>query len=924
MLNMKFELLFIYKGQKTSIQGDINLPMKKILEAFKNKLKLNNINLRFEYGHEAIKEDITLGTFVSQHQIVNNKIEITVFEENEDKTEILSEDIICPECKQEARIKNITDDKVTLECSQAHFSEIKKTEFNKSQMIIKESIKCKCQYSLVETKRFCLTCQEILCKFCENDHKKNNNDHLIIDYAQKNFYCLEHNKCKNQFISYCKICKKNLCWLCNPSHRNHQIVEFNEMYYFIDKLILKHKAFSSIYKKLMQEFDEFKKQLDNFRATNEMNENIIKNYNIDNRNYTKLINYKEIYENNFNLQKINKMVKNLTNLNKNNNNYQEININNVSYNIKKEEMIEEQAQENRECNSIISFNNSQILNVSQNLLNNQSFDEKIENNNEVKINIDLKENYKKSIENEEKNDECSNKSCSSKDIILLKEKRNEIENENKDEIANKNQNANQIANEDENQNVNEDEIANKNEKEDENQISYKDEIANENKNEEQEDEDESEIKVNNNTKITQPFHEIYDKNEKSENDKVHFYKKDNEEKIQSCYKNEERVNEYKDNESKQRIFENKKYLINVERTIYIHEETKNQIKIIYNTKNIQGEKVRILGKIFVINNKGKCKLIYNNQEYDLKEYFDIPKDNKGNLEIILVGIDKITDASGMFAGCTLLENIEDISKWDTSNVTNMNKMFENCESLYYMDLSQWNLINVTTIKYMFCNCKSLKDLGDLSGWNTNNITNMSHLFENCESLSSLPDISKWNLKKVTNIDYFFSGCKSLERLPDLSKWNVDCITSMNHLFMNCESLQSLPDLSKWNLINVTSIENMFCGCKSLKALPDISTWKINKVTDISHLFEDCETLSSLPDISKWDVKNVKNMEYMLFNCLGLKKIRFFKKVYKVENISYLYYGCESLEIEPDLKEWNLNEIKKKEYFNGNCFKIKKK
>jgi surface protein len=117
---------------------------------------------------------------------------------------------------------------------------------------------------------------------------------------------------------------------------------------------------------------------------------------------------------------------------------------------------------------------------------------------------------------------------------------------------------------------------------------------------------------------------------------------------------------------------------------------------------------------------------------------------------------------------------------------------------------------------------------------------------------------------------------------------------------------------------------MFCGCKSLKALPDISTWKINKVTDISHLFEDCETLSSLPDISKWDVKNVKNMEYMLFNCLGLKKIRFFKKVYKVENISYLYYGCESLEIEPDLKEWNLNEIKKKEYFNGNCFKIKKK
>ena len=910
---MKFELLFIYKGQKTSIQGDINLPMKNILEAFKNKLKLNNLNLRFEYGQEAIKEDITLGNFVSQHQIVNNKIEIKVIEENEDETEILSEDIICPECKQEARILNITDDKVTLKCNENHISEIKKTEFNKSQMIIKESIKCECQCSLAKTKRFCLACQKNLCKFCENEHKKKNNDHLIIDYAEKNFYCLKHNKSKNQFISYCKTCKKHLCWLCNPKHENHQKVEFNELYYFRDKLNLKHKAFSSIYKKLEQEFDELKKQLDIFKATNEMNENIIKNYNIDNRNYTKLINYKEIYEKNFNLQKINKMVNNLTNLNKNINNYQEININNVSYNIKKEEMIEEQSQENRECNSISSFNKSQILNVSQNSFNNQSFSEKIENNNEIKINIDLKENDKKSIENEEKNDKCSNESYSSKDIKFFNEKSKEIENENEDENENENQNKKQIANEDEIENENEDE----------NKIAYEDE----NENEEQEDEDESEIKVNNNTKITQLFHENTDKNENSENDKV--YIKDNkenvnEEDIQLCNKNEEKGNEYNGNESNQRIFENKKDIINVERAKNIHENTENQIKLIYKTKNVQGEKIRIIGKKFYKNYKYICKFIYNNQKYDLKEYFDIPKDNKRNLEIYLEGIDNITDASEMFADCIELENADDISKWDTSNITNMNKMFENCESLSYLDLSQWNLINVTTIKSMFRNCKSLKYLGDLSGWNTNNITNMSHLFENCESLSSLSDISKWSLKKVTNIDNMFSGCKSLERLPDLSTWNVNCITSMNHLFMNCESLQSLPDLSKWNFFNLTSIKNMFCGCKSLKALPDISGWNINKVTDISHLFEDCESLSSLPDISKWDVKNVINMEYMFFNCLGLKKIIIFKNVYKVENIRYLYYGCESLERGPDLKEWNLNKIIKKEYFNGNCFKIKKK
>ena len=280
MINMKYELSFIYKGQKTSIQGDINLPMKNNLEAFKNKLKLNDINLRFEYKNEAINEDITLKDFISNNQIVNNQIEIIVIEENEDKKEILSENIICPVCKKEARIINITDDEIILKCSRDHNNIIIKTEFLKSQMIIKPKIKCKCKckYNLNNKKRFCLTCKKSLCTFCEKDHKKDNNEHLIIDYSQKNCYCLKHNESKNQFICYCKTCKKNLCWLCNNLHRNHQTEKLNEIYYLKKKMILKQKAFSSILEKFEKSFEELKKQLDNFRSTNEMNELIVKNY----------------------------------------------------------------------------------------------------------------------------------------------------------------------------------------------------------------------------------------------------------------------------------------------------------------------------------------------------------------------------------------------------------------------------------------------------------------------------------------------------------------------------------------------------------------------------------------------------------------------------------------------------------------------
>ena len=41
---------------------------------------------------------------------------------------------------------------------------------------------------------------------------------------------------------------------------------------------------------------------------------------------------------------------------------------------------------------------------------------------------------------------------------------------------------------------------------------------------------------------------------------------------------------------------------------------------------------------------------------------------------------------------------------------------------------------------MFFGCSSLLSLTDISKWNTSNVTNMGYMFEDCSSLSSLPDI----------------------------------------------------------------------------------------------------------------------------------------------------------------------------------------
>ena len=43
-------------------------------------------------------------------------------------------------------------------------------------------------------------------------------------------------------------------------------------------------------------------------------------------------------------------------------------------------------------------------------------------------------------------------------------------------------------------------------------------------------------------------------------------------------------------------------------------------------------------------------------------------------------------------------------------------------------------------------------LPDISKWNTSKVTNMSDMFYKCSSLLSLPDISKWNTSNVTNMN----------------------------------------------------------------------------------------------------------------------------------------------------------------------------
>ena len=241
------------------------------------------------------------------------------------------------------------------------------------------------------------------------------------------------------------------------------------------------------------------------------------------------------------------------------------------------------------------------------------------------------------------------------------------------------------------------------------------------------------------------------------------------------------------------IRKNFKNIINIYSQM-ISKDVNGKLNIIYKI-NENDKKIRIFGDKFVKNNKNKCKISFEGNEYELQECFDITNNKSNKLEISLIGIKDITDLSYMFYSCSSLLSLPDKSDLDFKQVTNMYHLFANCSSLISLPvISKWNTSLVENMALMFYNCSSLKSLPDISEWNTKNVKFMYQMFEGCSSLSSLPDISKWDTSNVTNLSWMFAGCSSLVSLPEISKWNITNVKEKDDMFEECNKSLKIPSI----------------------------------------------------------------------------------------------------------------------------------
>lgn len=250
-------------------------------------------------------------------------------------------------------------------------------------------------------------------------------------------------------------------------------------------------------------------------------------------------------------------------------------------------------------------------------------------------------------------------------------------------------------------------------------------------------------------------------------------------------------------------------------------------------------------------------------------------------------VSNVTSMVGMFQDCSNLSSL-DLSKWNTGSLSEVIQMFSGAKLLNENNLKGYQTLvtnKVTSMSYMFSNTGF--ETIDLSKYDTSNVTNFNHLFYQTSKLKKIigdnidthvandfsnmfygtgdidfseSNVDKWDTSHVTNMSNTFSSSKITD-YNFLKNWDTSSVTRMDSTFSGSVA-QSLP-ISDWNVSNVNTLNQIFYNTTVLNDLP-ISNWDVSKVTNMSGTFWKSGVKSL--DIKKWNTSKVTTF-YAIFNSM---------------------------------------------------------
>ena len=157
--------------------------------------------------------------------------------------------------------------------------------------------------------------------------------------------------------------------------------------------------------------------------------------------------------------------------------------------------------------------------------------------------------------------------------------------------------------------------------------------------------------------------------------------------------------------------------------------------------------------------------------------------------------------ANMFNYCYIANEINGLRYINTDSVTDMSKMFAECNTIVRLDLRGFKTPKVTKMDSMFFMVGCRNNLAeenyvrgvstyvfmDLGEFNTQNVTSMSSMFDN--AMVRVLNLQSFDTRNVKDMTWMFAQCGKLKTIYVGEKWSTDALTNKSQsLFLGNDSL----------------------------------------------------------------------------------------------------------------------------------------
>ena len=166
--------------------------------------------------------------------------------------------------------------------------------------------------------------------------------------------------------------------------------------------------------------------------------------------------------------------------------------------------------------------------------------------------------------------------------------------------------------------------------------------------------------------------------------------------------------------------------------------------------------------------------------------------NSDEINKIVIDPDVVApkDSAQLFENFSNVKEFVGLSNLDTSQVTNMHKMFVSCGAKE-LDLSKWDTSQVTDMGSMFLQCRNLEKV-NVKDWDTTKVNDMSSMFFGCPKLHKL-DLSNFKTPNLKMGEMMFGE----DSIYDLDIRNLESSKKGTHMLFERSLIYKITVGSKF-------------------------------------------------------------------------------------------------------------------------------